>query len=86
MKTLILLSTASILAFSSANVPAADSPAHAASAATAGTTAGAHAKTDAMSVKNDRLRKCKAMQGDEKKACQKDAEADAKKMTAGQGK
>jgi hypothetical protein len=44
------------------------------------------AHKDAMSLKNDRLRKCKVMQGDEKKACEKDADADAKALVEHAGK
>lgn len=37
-------------------------------------------KKDAMSVKNDRMVKCNAMHGDEKKGCVQTANADARRV------
>jgi len=78
MKIWSRLGIAAIAALSSTVAVAASPPAASgdaqSSAASAAPAPGA--LKDARSIKNDRLHKCKGMEGDEKKACQKDAQAD----------
>jgi hypothetical protein len=70
------LGVAAIAALSSAGAVA-TSPQTGATGAQASAAAPAPgALQDARSLRSDRLRKCKEMEGDEKKACQKDAQAD----------
>lgn len=78
MKTWSLFAVGAIATISSATVLAASPPAEAGNApAPAASAAPApSALKDARSLKNDRLRKCKYMEGDEKKACQRNAQAD----------
>jgi len=78
MNVVALFGVAAVACVCSGPVLAADAATGAAVAASSSATA--HARKDAMSVKNDRLHKCKGMEGDEKKACQRDAAADARRV------
>jgi hypothetical protein len=80
MNVVALFGVAAIACACCGPVLAADAATDAATAASASNGVTGHAKKDAMSVKNDRLHKCKGMEGDEKKACQRDAQADAKRV------
>jgi len=80
MKNLTRLCMALGVAACSAGAFAMDAAGTGASGPAAAPGVSAQARKDAMSVKNDRMVKCKAMHGDEKKGCVETANADAKRV------
>ena len=80
MKDLTRLCMALGIAACSAGAFAMDAASTGASGPAAAPGVSAQTRKDAMSVKNDRMVKCNAMHGDEKKGCVETANADAKRV------